>query len=75
MSARKQSFWRTLMRLGVVSVALSAVIAVFMAMPSAEEAAAASAEEAATAAEAPADVESGEVQAAEEVAAAPTTET
>ena len=42
MSARKQSSWRTLMRLGVVSVALSAVIAVFMAIPSAEEAAAAS---------------------------------
>ena len=42
MSARKQSSWRTLMRLGVVSLALSAVIAVFMAIPSAEEAAAAS---------------------------------
>ena len=42
MSARKQSSWRTLMRLGVVSLALSAVIAVFMAIPSAEEAAAVS---------------------------------
>jgi len=41
MSARKQSSWRTLVRLAVVSVALSAVIAAFMAIPSAEEAAAA----------------------------------
>ena len=38
MSTWTQSSWRTLMRFGVVSLALSAVIAVFMAIPSAEEA-------------------------------------
>jgi hypothetical protein len=38
MSNWTQSSWRTLMRFGVVSLALSAVVAVFMAIPSAEEA-------------------------------------
>ena len=40
MSARRQSSWRTLLRLGAVGVALSALVAVFAAIPSAEEAAA-----------------------------------
>ena len=40
MSARTQSSWRMLMRLGVVSAALGAVIAAFAAIPTAEEAAA-----------------------------------
>ena len=39
MSGRTQSSWRRLARLGVVSIALGAVIAVLAAMPSAEEAA------------------------------------
>ena len=38
MSTWTQSSWRTLMRFGVVSLVLSAVVAVFMAIPSAEEA-------------------------------------
>ena len=38
MSTRTQSSWRTLMRFGVVSLALSAVAVAFMAIPSAEEA-------------------------------------
>ncbi len=38
MSTWTQSSWRTLMRFGVVSLALSAVVAGFMAIPSAEEA-------------------------------------
>ena len=38
MSTWTQSSWRTLMRFGVVSVALSAVAVAFMAIPSAEEA-------------------------------------
>ena len=38
MSTRAQSSWRTLMRFGVVSVALSAVAVAFLAIPSAEEA-------------------------------------
>ena len=40
MSAQRQSSWRMLMRFGIVSVALGAVIAAFAVIPSAEEAAA-----------------------------------